>query len=226
MESVAALVDALLRSPAPASWTPDRPGTGEHPPGTNRARRASMCRRLCTGAAAWRPEVECGGRGRRERERPRCACGRGGVLRARTRGRSRRDRPLARLRRAIGVPWSWRLCWLRRSTPCSRRGCCAGRAPTLRVTPADGIVDGGTVRATGRVSRLRPSRPVRRGSPRHRRLRLDDGHGRSSSVRAARSRSIIRVFALIHTETRGAIDCRVGGRLRAVGLVVLGGRPA
>jgi len=101
----------------------------------------------------------------------------------------------------------------------------ASAAPTLTVTPAAGLADGGTVRATGTgltgwpvLLQCDAAASAIADCDWATVTALELGAGGSFSVDH-------RVFALIHTEAGGAIDCRVAGRCVLVAASFLGSDP-
>jgi acetyl esterase/lipase len=91
-------------------------------------------------------------------------------------------------------------------------GAAAATAPTLTVTPADGLTDGGTVRAAGSGLTGWPVL-VQCGADPQGIADCDWATVTALELGAGGTFAVDhRVFALIHTEAAGALDCRATGR--------------
>jgi acetyl esterase/lipase len=131
----------------------------------------------------------------------------------RDRGRRVGSRRIARLRRALaGAAVAAAVLATPVGAVQPRSTAAAADAPTLTVTPAAGLADGGTVRAAGAGLTGWPVLVHCAADPGGIAdcdwatvTALELGAGGTFSVDH-------RVFALIHTEAGGAIDCRVAGR--------------
>jgi Neocarzinostatin family len=101
----------------------------------------------------------------------------------------------------------------------------ASATPTLTVTPATGLADGGTVRATGTGLTGWPAL-VQCGADPGGIADCDWATLTAPELGAGGTFTVDHhVFALIHTEARGAIDCRVAGRCVLVASSFLGPEP-
>jgi acetyl esterase/lipase len=144
-------------------------------------------------------------------------------------GHGRRPGPgrrLARLRRAIGgVVVVAAVLAAPVDAVQTPGGAVPAAAPTLTVVPADGLADGQTLRVT--TSGITPQAFVAQcgADPR---VFADCDWATVTELEAGQAGSStgdVRAFAVIHTASRGAIDCRVAGRCVLVAVPEFGVGP-
>lgn len=149
-----------------------------------------------------------------------------GIGTGRTRVRRRRQRRLLLLRTLVGALAVVAAVGAPVDVPAPAPAEAApGSATTLTVTPADGLADGGTVRAAGAGLTGWPVLVQCGADPRGSAdcdwttvTVLEPGAGGTFDVEQ-------RVFALLHTEARGALDCREAGTCVLVAGSFLGADP-
>jgi acetyl esterase/lipase len=141
-------------------------------------------------------------------------------------GRPRQGRRSARLRRAlVGAVVAAAVLAAPVDAVQPPGGAAPAATATLTVTPADGLTDGGTVNATGAGLTGWPVLVQCVADPRG---IADCDWATVTAVELGAGGSFAvdhRVFALIHTEATGAIDCRVPGRCALVASPFSGADP-